>query len=199
MALTKTTSIDVIDNWQAVGAGLVVVGAAKSLADSYDTLLFVELAIIEAVAHGGCDVLVEISYGNDNWVALPGGHVLGTDETPATTTINDAAVTGGDTDITLTDSATGDFNVLGRKWFIKDGTIANSESVRTKSDAAHTVTLCHDLLRSHANGLNVYDRVNEWTFPIPMPAAYVRTIIINTDADCDVAFTTRVSKVTVMS
>lgn len=197
MALTKTTSIDQIDAWQAVTAGTLVVGTADAINDSYNTLLYVELAPIEAVATDGAEVIVEVSYGDDDWVQI--ATVKATAETPATTTLNDAAANAGDTSITLTDATTGDFDVPGRKWFIKDGTIGNSESVRTVVNSTHTVTLCQDLMRSHADSLNVYDRVDEWVFEIPMAASYVRTIINNVDADCDVAFTTRISKVTALS
>lgn len=197
MALTKTTSIDEVDAWQSVAGGAMGEGAAKSVSDSYHTLLYVELAPIEAVATDGAEVIVEVSYGDDNWVQLM--TVKSTAETPATTTVNDGSATAGDSDITLTDATTGDFDVIGRKWFIKDGTIGNSESVRTKSISSHTVTLCQDLLRSHANGVSVYDRCDEWVIEIPLAAAYVRTLVNNVDADCDVAFTTRVSKVTAMS
>ncbi len=197
MALTKTTSIDEVDAWQAVVAGAMGEGVAKSISDSYETLLYLEIALIEAVATDGVEAIIEISYGDDNWMQLT--TVKGTAETPATTTVNDAAADAGDSTITLTDATTGDFDVVGRKWFLKDGTIGNSESVRTKSISSHTVTLCQDLLRSHANGISAYDRVDEWCIAIPFGASYVRTLVNNVDADCDCAFTTRVSKVTAMS
>lgn len=193
-ALTKTTTIDQIDAWQAVTGGTLVVGTADSISDSYATVLYIEVAIIEAVAQDGAVVIVEISYGNDDWVQLT--TFAGTAETPATTTLNDAAADAGDTSITLTDATTGDFDIPARKWFIKDGTIGNSESVKTVVNATHTVTLCQDLMRNHANGLSVYDRVDEWAISIPVAASYVRVLINNTDADCDVAFTTRISKMT---
>lgn len=197
MALTKTTSIDEVDAWQTVTAATMGEGAAKSIADSYETLLYVELAPIEAAATDGAEVIVEISYADDNWVQLTS--VKATAETPATTTINDADVQAGESTLTLTDATTGDFDIIARKWFIKDGTIGNSESVKTKSISGHAVTLAQDLLRAHANGVSVYDRCDEWVFEIPFGASYVRTLINNSDADCDCAFTTRVSKVTAVS
>jgi hypothetical protein len=196
-ALTMTTSIDEVDAWQAVTAGTLVEGTAKAISTSYTTLLYIELAYIEAVANDGATVIIEISYADDNWMKLT--EFTGTAETPATTTLNDAAANAGDSAITLTDATTGDFDVPGRKWFIKDGTIGNSESVKTKVNAVHTVTLLQDLIRSHADALNVYDRVDEWVVSIPFGAAYVRTHINNTDADCDLAYTTRVSLVTALN
>ena len=194
MALTKTIVIDEVDPWQAVVAGTLAEGAAKSITDSYESLLYIECALIEAVATDGVEIIVEVSYGDDDWMLLT--TFKGTSETPATTTINDAAVNAGDSTITLTDATTGDFDVPGRKWFIKDGTIGNSESVKSKSQATNVVTLCQDLLRSHANGLSVYDRVDEWCVAIPNAASHVRVLVNNVDADCDCAFTTRISKVT---
>lgn len=195
-ALTKTTTIDEIDAWQEVVEGTLAVGNADSISDSYATVLYVEVALTDANAHSGCTVIIEVSYADDNWMKLT--EFVGTAETAATTTINDGAVTAGDTTITLTDATTGDFDVPGRKWFILDGTVGNSESVKTVVNAVHTVTLCQDLLRNHADSLNVYDRVDEWVISIPFGASYVRTLINNTDADCDVHFTTRISKVTAL-
>jgi len=119
----------------------------------------------------------------------------GTAETPATTTLNDADAAATDTTITLTDATTGDFDVPGRKWLIVDGTVGNSESVRTQVNSTHTVTLCQDLIRSHANGLSVWDRVDEWSIRIPFGAAYVRVLVNNTDADAAVHWRSFCSKV----
>jgi len=195
-ALTKTTTIVQVDAWQPVVANTLVVGASYDLSTSYSTVVYIELAPVEAVATDGAEIIICVSYGDDNWVQLT--TFKATAETAATTTINDAAVNAGDTSLTLTDATTGDFDINGRKWFILDGTYGNSESVRTKGQAANVVTPCQDLLRAHANGLAVYDRVDEWVVSIAMPVAYVRVLINNVDADCDVAFTTRISKVTAL-
>lgn len=197
MALTKTTAVDTVDAWQAVVAGTLVVGADKDISGSYETMLYIQVALVEAVAQSGCTVVVEVSYTGNDWGKLT--EFQGTAETPATTTINDADVGAAETSLTLTDATTGDFDVPGRLWYILDGTIANSEAVRTKVNAVHTVTLCDALLRAHANSLNVYDRCDEWVVSIPFAAAYVRTFIYNTDADSDINFSTRVSLVTELS
>lgn len=193
-ALTKTTAIVEVDAWQAVTAGTLVVGTAADVSASYETILYLESAHIEAVASDGPEYIIEGSYASTgNWVQVT--TVKGTAETPATTTTVGAAA-DSNTVVDLTDSATGDFDVVGRKWFIKDGTIGNSESVRTKSNSANAVTLCIDLLRAHDSGVNVYDRVDEWVIKIPFGFSQVRVLANNVDADCDVAFTTRLSKVT---
>jgi len=194
-ALTKTSSFDTIDAWQALAAATLIEGNAEDISASYSTIVYIEVALTTAAAQAGCDVEIEIAYAEDDWMPF-WGPVKGTAETPATTTLNDAAATAGDTTITLTDATTGDFDVPGRRWFIVDGTVANSESVRTKVNATHTVTLCWDLMRTHANSLNVWDRVDGWTVAIPMAASYVRVIINNTDADATVHWRSYCSKVT---
>ena len=196
-ALTMTTSIDEIDAWQAVTAGTIGEGTPDSISDSFATVLYIEVALIEAVAQDGVTVIVEVSYADDNWMELVS--FTGTAETPATTQTAEDPTSAGDTTVTLDDSATGDFDVVGRKWFIKDGTIGNSESVKTKSDNANVVTLLQDTMREHAVDSDCYDRVDEWVVSIPFGVAYVRTHVNNTDSDSDVAFTTRISKVTALN
>ena len=192
-ALTKTTAFDTIDAWQALAAATIGEGNAEDISGSYSTLLYIEVALTTAAAQSGVEVIVEVSYGDDDWMKLTS--FTGTAETPATTTLNDAAAGAGDSSITLTDATTGDFHVPGRKWFIVDGTVANSESVKTKVNAVHTVTLLQDLARAHANELNVWDRVDEWIVKIPFGASYVRTLVNNTDADSTVHWRTYCSKV----
>lgn len=195
-ALTMTTSIDEVDAWAAITAGTMREGTADQISDSYSTILYIEVAHIEAVAHAGYAVIVEVSYADDNWMQLT--TFSGTAETCATTQTAEDPTSAGDTTVTLDDSSTGDFDVVGRKWFIKDGTIGNSESVRTLSDNANVVTLCQDTLREHAVNTDVYDRVDEWAILVPFGVAWVRVLVNNTDADCDLASTTRISKVTAL-
>jgi len=196
-ALTKTTAFDTIDAWQALAAGTIVAGTPEDVSGSFSTIIYIEVALTTAAAQAGCDVIVEISYADDDWMELT--TFQGTAETPATTTINDADVVATDTSLTLTDATTGDFDVPGRKWFIVDGTVANSESVKTQVNAVHTVTLLQDLMRNHANGLSVWDRVDEWSISIPFGAAYVRVLINNTDADAGVHWRSFCSKVTALN
>jgi hypothetical protein len=190
-ALTMSTVLDEVDAWQAVTASTMVVGSEEDIHLNYRTFVCIEWALIEAVAHDGSGgISIEISYGDDNWIEW-WGPVGVTAETAATTQTAEDPTPAGDTTVTLDDSATGDFDVVGRKWFIKDGTIANSESVKTKSDAANVVTLCQDTLRAHAVDSDCYDRVDEWVVLIPGGVAYFRILVNNGDADCDGAFTSR--------
>lgn len=193
-ALTKTTSFDTIDAWQALAAGTLAVGNAEDISASYQTLVYIEIALTDTDAQAGCSVSIEISYADDDWMEF-WGPVNGTAETPATTDVNDASSVAGDAYVILVDSATGDFDVPGRKWFVVDGTVANSESFRTQSNAnPDTVTLCQDTMRNHANSLACWDRVDEWVVHIPGPAAYVRVLVNNTDADAGIHWRAYCSK-----
>lgn len=200
MALTKTTSIDVVDAWQAVVAGTLVEGAVENVSANYSSMLYIECAIIEAVDHSGVEIIVEVSYADDNWVKLI--EFKGTAEQPATTQIADNPLAQGSTTVNLDNAGAGDFDVVGRKWFIKDPDgvgIEDSESVRTKSEAGNAVVLCQDTLRAHAVNKDCYDRVDEWVIKIPFAVSQVRVLVNNVDADSDVAFTTRISKITALS
>ena len=192
-ALTKTTSIVELDPWQAVAAATLDVGNAGDISGRYSTILYLEIAYADNTAQDGVEVSVEVSYGDDDWVLLTPAFTTPAD-TPATDTINDATSDAGDTTVILTGGAD-DFDLIARKWFIKEGTAANSESVRTKSGTG-TITICQDLIRGHTNGASVYDYVFEQVFLIPTSFAYVRVLINNVDAAAPIYYTTRLSKVT---
>ncbi len=195
--LTKTTSIATVDEWQALGAGLLKTGAVGDNSTSFVTSLYIEIAYTDAQAQAGVDIIVEVSYGDDDWITMPGGTVTTIGDTPATTTL-DGAVTATDATITLTDATTGDFDLKARKWFIVDGTVGNSESFKTESNSTHVVTMTQDALRSHNTGLNCWDMVVEHSFSIPITAGAFRVLINNTDADADIHFRTWVAKVTAL-
>ena len=197
MALTKTTSIDIIDEWAAIAAATLREGAAEDVSGSYESLLYIEVALTHADAQSGSSVIIEISYADDDWMKLAEFSI--TAETPATTQTAEDPTSAEDTTVTLDDAGTGDFDVVGRKWFIIDGTVANSESVRTKSEAGDVVTLCQDTMREHAVNSNCWDRVDEFCQTIPFAAAYVRVLVNNMDATAILHSTTRISKVTAMS
>ena len=196
-ALTKTTTIDTVDAWQALGAGLLKTGNQEDNSTSFATTVYIEIAYTDAQAQAGVDIIVEVSYNDDDWISLAGGAVTTITDTPATTTLN-GAVTATDATITLTDATTGDFDVKARKWFIVDGTVANSESFKTESNSTHVVTMTQDALRSHANSLNCWDMVVEHSFTIPITAGGFRVLINNTDDDADIHFRTWVAKVTAL-
>ena len=194
--ITKTTTVDVVDAWQALAASTLAVGNAEDISGSYRTNVYLEFAYTtNNTAHSGVEYIVEISYADDNWVQLIRRTTIG--DTPQADAINDASCTAGDATVELDDATTDDFDVKGRKWFILDGAnVANSESVKTVSNAGNVVTLAQDILRSHLDNTVVYDFVTENVVSIPMAAAYFRVLVNNTDADCTVHWTSRVSKVT---
>lgn len=196
-ALTKTTTFDTIDAWQALAAGTLAVGNAEDVSGSYSTILYIEVALTGAAAQSGCDVIVEISYATgDDWIELV--TFQGTAETPGIDDVNDTPA-AGETTITLTDALTDDFDVVGRRWFIQDTTVAESEVVRTKSiGASDTVTLCQDLKYTHADAELVTDRADQWPVTIPFGAAFIRTIINNSDADAGVHWRSYCSKVSAL-
>ena len=199
MALTKTTELDLIQAWTNVPAATLAISAAEDIHLDYDVLLYIEVALIEAAAYDAYEIIIEISHANDYWQEFR--RFSGTAETPATTKIADNPLAAAASVVNLDDSATGDFNVPGRKWFIKDGTMANSESVKTASDdAANEVTLCQDVLREHAVDSDCYDRVDEFPpIAIPFAASYVRVLVNNVDAANAIAYTVRKSGVLAMS
>ena len=196
MALTKSSTIDVVDAWQAVTAANMAVGSVADLSDSYNSIMYIETAAVETVAHGtGTQVIVEVSYADDEWTTLT--TFRGTAETGDKSPINVDA-TAADGTIAIISSA-GDFDTVGRKFLIKDATIGNSEAVRTKSATTVIITLAQDLIRAHLTTAICYDRVDDFVVSLPTAAAKARLLVNNDDADCDIAFTSRISKVTAVS
>ncbi len=189
-ALTKTTSIDELDAWQEVLAGVLDVGNAGNISSSYDNILYLELAYADNDTQDGVGISIEVSYGDDDWTLLTKPF-----STPAAvgdgSTI-DGVHNAGDTLLSLVNAAA--VNTPADKFFIEDG--ASSESVRTKSEVGDDVTLCHDLQFGHANSTLIWADVYERIIPIPAGFAYVRVLINNTDANADIYYTTRLSKVT---
>ncbi len=193
-ALTKTTTIVELDAWGVVDAGKLDVGAAGDISDSYDNILYLEIAYASTNGQDGVDVSIEVSYGDDDWTLLTLPFTTPSLAGGAETTTLDGNANAGSTVISLIASA--GFDVNGQKWFIENGAAALSETVRTKSENANDVTICHDLLRNQDTGDSVWEVVHEYVLPIPAGFAYVRVLINNTDADADIYYTTRLSKVT---
>lgn len=197
-ALTKTTVFDTMDAWQSLAVASMAVGNAEDISGSYNTIVYIEVALTHANAQAGVDVEIEISYADDDWRNF-WGPVKGTAETPGADDLDEGGgAAPADPTITLTDATTDDFDVIGRRWFIIHGTVANSESVRTASIAGNVVTLTQDLMRAHVDAQVVWDRVDEWSIAIPTAAAYVRVIINNTDADATIHWRSYCSKVTAL-
>lgn len=192
-ALTKTTSIIESDAWSQVNAGGFQLGSPTDIFDSYRTIVYLEIAYIDTDAQDGVWVIIEVSYGDDNWMLLytfqtPSGGAL-------TSSTLYGSATAGETTIDLNEGSY--FATPGQQWFIYDGTDGEySESVRTKSESGDTVTLCHDLIRSHVSDSVVWETVHNYALSIPPAYAYVRVLINNADSNADIIRTIRISKVT---
>lgn len=193
-AITKTTTIDVVDAWQTVAAGELNVGNAHDISGSYQTYIVIRYTgePDQSLAAAALQFLVEISYAPDNWTLHHNYPAVGLDTEDTTINGTEAA---GQTVLTLVDAALDGFDTVGLKWFILDGTIANSEVVRTKSAAGNNVTIAHDTLNSHTNSV-VINELHEILVAIPMPAAWVRVLPLNKDLDCDAYYTVLIYKVT---
>ncbi len=192
-ALVKTTSIVELDAWTEVLAGDLGVGLAGNVSDSYETILYLEIAFTSGNANDGVEVSIEVSYGDDNWTLLTPVFTTFDAASGPSDTIVDGGVTAGDTVCEL-DDGTFLFDDPGHKWFVDDG--SNSETVRTKSAIGTAITLCHDFQFNHANATPVWHTVYERVIPIPAAFAFVRVIINNVDANANIHYTTRISKVT---
>lgn len=195
----KTTALNVIDAWQVVTAATTTVGSVIDLTGAYgDSCLYIEAAQIEATAHaGGAGIKVQVSEDQRTWVDYTATTDLNlTADTAATTTTVGAVTVDVNSVIDLTDATTGDFDVQGRAWFIKDGTIANSEVVFTKSNSTHVVTMMDAVRVSHASGVSVYDRVDQFVVNMREGISYARVVYGNGDGDCDIAVRSRLNKTT---
>ena len=195
MPLTKTTTIDNIDPWWDIGAGTLEVGNTESLSSDYASLLYIEACPIEALAQDGMEIIIEISYANDNWVKHEAIKTA-TIDTPVETDL-DGALSATDTAVALTDGMF--FSEVGEKWFIWDtDNNSNSEIVRNKSVSGADKVLCSGVVNAHADAMPVFSDAESWAVELPLSAAMVRVLYNNVDADCDMAVTTRISKVTAL-
>lgn len=196
-ALTMTTSFDTIDAWQLIAVATLAVGNAEDVSD-YAAILYIETAYTHANAQAGCDVIVEISYASgDDWIQLHS--FKGQAVTPGLDDLDEGAGTSaGDTTITTTDGAADSFDVVARRWFILDGTVAESEIVRTKSWDTQTATLAQDAKYAHSDAEVISDAVDQWAIRLPFGATYVRVLINNSDADATMHWRSFVSKVSAL-
>jgi len=195
--LTMTTSFDTIDAWQALGAATLAVGNSEDVSD-YSVILYIETAYSGSAAQAGCDVIVEISYATgDDWIQL---HTFkGKAVTPGLNDLDEGGGTSaGDTTITTTSGATQDFDVVGQRWFILDGTVGESEIVRTKSWDTQTATLVQDAKYAHSDAEVISDAVDQWAIKLPLGATFVHVLINNSDADATMHWRSFVSKVSAL-
>ena len=191
---TKTGSQ--VDEWGVISAATMREGAVESIPTDIEVALEITVCKVEAVAHDGeCYIIIEVS-GNttsdEDWSELVSFQINA--ETANTTTL-DAEAAIAVTTIPLT--ATGDFDTKGEKFFIKNGTIANSEIVRNNGvNAGVSITILDGLTNTQQNGVSIYTSVEQFAFVLPSMYRRCRVLVNNLDADCDVVSRTRISKVT---
>lgn len=185
-----------IDEWAIITAATMREGTATAIPDDIRIAIEIYICKVEAVAHDGeATVIVEVSSnttGDEDWTVLAEFKI--TAETASTTTL-DAEAASGQTTIPLT--ATANFITKADRYFIKNGTIANSEIVRNNgySDGV-SITALDNLTNTQANGLSIYTGVEDWIVRIPADFRRFRVLINNADADCDIVSHTRVGKAT---
>lgn len=185
-----------IDEWAVITAATIREGSATSIADDMRISVEVTICKVEAVAHDGeAEITLEVSgntTGDEDWTELL--FVKTTAETASTTTL-DVEAAAAATTIPLT--ATANFITKGDRYFIKNGTIANSEIVRNNgySDGV-SITILDGLTNTQQNGVSIYTSVEQWAISIPAEYRRFRVLINNADADCDIVSRTRVAKVT---
>lgn len=191
---TKTGSQ--VDEWAVVSAASMREGAIENIPDDIEVTLEITICKVEAVAHDGeCHIIIEVSgntIGDEDWTELITFKINA--ETAATTTL-DVEASATDTLIPL--AATGNFDTKGDRFFIKNGTIANSEIVRNNGvNAGVSITILDGLTNTQQNGVSIYTSVEQFAMTISGTYRRCRVLVNNLDADCDVVSRTRMSKVT---
>jgi hypothetical protein len=197
-ALTKTTALDGIDAWQSLAVATVAVGNSEDISLSYSTVVYVEVAYTHANAQAGVELVIEASpLTGDDWTVVWTGTTTGA--TPNLDDLNEGGgASAGDTTITLTDT-TGNYDNNFSLFFVVDTTVAESEVLRVKSEAANVVTLCQDLKYNHVDAEVTTDEVYQKAVSIPFPASYVRVLVNNSDADATIHWRSHCSKVTALN
>lgn len=192
--MAKTNAIDIFEDWVQIDALSINLPSVGDIELGFDNTLQIELAPLSSSDFTDpVEILIEGSHDNTNWTTIKPLSILLVDN--VTTTINDADVTVGDTQITLT-SAT-DFADPAFKWLIEDGTDANSETVVTvQNSSGEIIDLLDVTIRAHANSLNVYGPVRQWSVKIATSISKVRVMFNNQDGNFNVMGTARVLKTT---
>lgn len=191
---TKTGSQ--VDEWAVVSAASLREGASSDIPDDIEVALEVTICKVEAVAHDGeCSIIIETSgntTGDEDWTELVAFKINA--ETASTTTL-DVEASAAATTVPLT--ATANFTTKGDRYFIKNGTIANSEIVRNNGyDDGVSITILDGLTNTQQNGVSIYTSVEQFAMVLPSVYRRCRVLINNGDADCDVVSRTRISRVT---
>jgi len=189
---TKTSAISLIDAWQKVLAGTILIGETADLSDSYSSLFYLEVVPVDAglSEQSGVIITPQVSYADERWVDLQ-SLVSPKVATPYKLAIA-VSVSSGATTITVTD-ATG--FTPGTKWLLEGEFVTDSEVFIVKSVSGLVITLADPLLNDHTQPFNVWAFVSQWSYKFPLEAAKGRILYNDTDSDSDIMVTTRLSKV----
>jgi len=185
-----------VDEWAVVGPATLREGATFAIADDLRIRADVTVCKGEATAHDGNGyVIVEGSWnttGDEDWTELISFMI--TAETAVGTTL-DVEASATDTLVPLT--ATTDMETKGDRYFIKNGTIGNSEVVRNNGNSSGvSITILDGLTNTQANATPIFTGVEDFSFGFPAEYRRGRILIKNLDADCDIVTRTTIAKVT---
>ena len=198
MSITKSQAA--VDAWADIAQNTVREGATVDVSGNYDHILHIDMALSNATAHTGTEIIVQISSSTSTdefWTNLV--KFVGPTGTANEEAIDDDPLLATSTTITI--SSTTGYTTNGNWRFIKDGTIANSELVWQNGYTTDTnITILDGTTREHAVSTNMYSIADTYVIQVPSAATRVRVVYNNTyDADgATVATRCRISKVTAL-
>lgn len=191
-AATKTHDVG---TWADLSAASGLESSAIDVSTTLDAAIVVTVCPIEAVANAlGALVIVQVrtSTEDDDWhnlyeIRLGAGtaNTIDVDQESAQDTA------------TLFLSATANFDGLFQRFFSHHSSPADSQIVTGISvDTDVSIGLLDNLVHTQPNTANVYDIVAEKLLPLPQNVSTARVLIVNDDADCDVAVKIDVERMT---
>lgn len=184
---TKSNSGAILDEWQSLAANTVGIGTPLDISASFESSFQVEVALTNANAQQGVEILVEVSNDGTKWTEYQ--RYTGTAITPTTTGLTNTEAVAA-TVLEVTDIS--NFAELGQKWFIINSTVAESESVRTVVDNGSTQLTVADGLQFEQDASAIlWNTVDEWVVTIFSSMPRARISILNEDANASVHWTIR--------
>ena len=186
-----------VDEWAEIAAAAIRKGAEVSIPDDIGILLLITVAHSSGLNHAnGALVTIEGSEntsGNEDWSEVVPGGLRSSGGTSAENTV-DQNSSGS----SLYVDGTTAYETKMKKFFIKDGTIADSEIARVLNwDVGISVDTVKDMTNSHAlTTTKVYSIVDEWVIFVPKEFRRAIVNVWNDDADCTICTRTRKALVT---
>jgi hypothetical protein len=145
----------VVTDWTAVAQNTVVHSDELALTDDLSAILLLQAFLDTTTAHTGTEIITEISWntsGDEDWTELTKRVIL--IGTAATDLIEDNPLAASSTAIALTGHA---LTVLSKLLAIEDGTLANSEIVREKSQTANEVVILDGTTNAHVQNTAIFN------------------------------------------